>query len=340
MNNAEQLEADKCIYCLTEKQQSAFDTEHVLPRSFGNFKEALTLKSEVCKSCNSYFGGTTDRILSRDSYEAFLRLRYGLKPTNEYHHLPYYRLIITIPDGQDDWSGVKVAFQPPYARLIPQLGFRLKKTEEYMYFTSLEVKRGIKIDDFDVDEGAEVKVISNTHNEYEELISFLKNSNIPLGTERKFSPVKLEDGKLNVNIEFIIDTILARGIAKIGFNYMAKVCGAAFAWNPDFHVIRQFIRYGELPPGELGDTIKPSNRPLFANDTLHRRRFGHILCLQWDITRRHVLAEVSLFNSLMWTMILARDFSGLFREIKHCHFYDIQKLIVNQLPVISRELVP
>jgi hypothetical protein len=207
MNNAEQLEAAKCIYCLTEKPRSAFDTEHVLPRSFGNFKGALTLTFEVWKSCNSHFGGTTDRILSRDSYEAFLRLRYGIKPVNEYHHLPYSRLMITIPDGQGDWSGVKVAYQPPYARLIPQLGFRLKKTGEYRYFTLSEIKRGITIDDFDVDEGAEVKVISSTHNEYEELISFLKSSNIPLGTERKFSAVKLEDGKLNVNIEFIIDTI-------------------------------------------------------------------------------------------------------------------------------------
>jgi hypothetical protein len=248
--------------------------------------------------------------------------------------------MITILDGQGDWSGVKVAYQPLYARLIPQVGFRLKKTEDYRYFTLPEIKNGIRIGDFDVDEGSEVKVISNTKNEYEELIYFLKSSNIPLGTERKFSSVKLEDGKLNVNIEFIIDTILVRGIAKTGFNYMAKICGAAFAWHPNFHVIRQFIRYGELPPGQLGDTIKPSNRPLFANDTLHRRRFGHIMCLQWDITRRHVLAEMSLFNSLTWTMILARDFSGLFREIKHCHFYDIQKLIVNQLPVISRELVP
>jgi hypothetical protein len=244
--------------------------------------------------------------------------------------------MITIPDGQGDWSGVKVAYQPPYAHLIPQLGFQLKKTEGYRYFTLPEIKRGVKIDDFDVDERAEVKLISNIHNEYEKLISFLKSNNIPLGTERKFSPVKLDDGKLNVNIEFIMDTILARGIAKIGFNYMAKICGAAFAWHPDFHVIRQFIRHGELPPGQLGDTIKPANRPLFANDTLHHRRFGHILCLQWDITRRHVLAKVSLFNSLTWTMILARDFSGLFREIKQSHFYDIQKLIVNQLPIISR----
>jgi hypothetical protein len=187
MNDAEQLEAAKCIYCLTEKQRSAFDIEHILPRSFGNFKGALTLTSEVCKSYNSHFGGTTDRILSRDSYEAFLRLRYGIKPVNEYHHFPYNRLMITIPDGQGDWSRVKVAYQPPYARLIPQLGFRLKKTGEYRYFTLPAIKRGIRIDDFDVAEGAEVKVISNTQNEYEELIYFFKSSKIQLETERKFT---------------------------------------------------------------------------------------------------------------------------------------------------------
>jgi hypothetical protein len=45
MDNEERYEVYKCIYCLIEKQQSAFDIEHVLPRSFGNFNEALTLKS-------------------------------------------------------------------------------------------------------------------------------------------------------------------------------------------------------------------------------------------------------------------------------------------------------
>ena len=79
---------------------------------------------------------------------------------------------------------------------------------------------------------------------------------------------------------------------------------------------------------------------LLADDDFNRRRFGHILLLEWDITRRHIRARVSLFNSVVWTIMLARNFSGIFREIRSCHFYDIQNRIVKQLPVFSRDLVP
>ena len=340
MKNNGSSETYKCIYCLAENQKSAFNREHVLHESFGKFRGALTLTCEVCKVCNQYFGDDLDRILGRDSFEAFLRLRYGIKPSEECSDIPYNRLTITVPEGNGDWTGVKVVYEPPSVHPLPQLGFPRRGTGDYIYFTLPEVEKGIQVDYFDVKNGSEVKIIANTKDEYEKLISFLRKSNILMGTEREFSPGKLDDGKLNVKIEFIIDTILARGIAKIGFNYMAKMCGSTFACKDDFNTIRQFIRYEKLPPGELRETIEPSRRSLLANDDFSRRRFGHILLVEWDITRRHVLAGVSLFNSITWTIMLARNNAGIFREIKSCHFYDIQHRVVKQWPVFSRELVP
>ena len=340
MRNKIRSETYKCIYCLTESPRTGFNKEHVLDKSFGGFQKALTLTCEVCESCNQYFGENIDRILGRDSFEALLRLRYGIKPSEEYSDIPYKRLTITIPEGQGDWTGVKVVYQPPSIYLLPQLGFPLKNTRDYVYFTLPEIEKRIQLNNLDVDNGGEVKIISNTKEEYQKLISFLKKFDIPLGTAREFNPVKSDDGKLHVRVEFIVDAILVRGIAKIGFNYMAKMCGAAFACKDDFNTIRQFIRYEILPPGELKETIEPSNRPLLADDHFNCRRLGHILVLEWDITRRHVLARVSLFNSIMWTIMLAKTFSGIFREIKSCHMYDIQHRVVKQLPVFSRELVP
>jgi hypothetical protein len=340
VRNKEQSEICKCIYCLTENTKLSFNKEHVLHKSFGKFQKALSLTREVCKNCNAYFGDNIDRVLGRDSFEAILRLRYGIKPSKEYSDIPYNRLTITVPEGNGDWTGVKVVYLPPSVHMLPQLGFPRKGTGDYIYFTLPEVEKGIQVDNFDVKNGSKVKIIANAKDEYEKLISFLRKSNIPMGTEREFSPVKLDDGKLNVKVEFIIDTILARGIAKIGFNYMAKMCGSTFACKDDFNRIRQFIRYEKLPPGELRETIEPSRQPLLANDDFNRRRFGHILLVEWDITRRHVLARVSLFNSIAWTIILARDVSGIFREIKSCHFYDIQHRVVKQWQVFSRELVP
>lgn len=323
-----------------ENQKSAFNREHVLHESFGKFRGALTLTREVCKVCNQYFGDGLDRILGRDSFEAFLRLRYGIKPPEEYFNIPYERLTITIPEGQGDWTGVKVVYQPPFVHLLPQLGFPRKGTGDYIYFTLPEVEKALQLGNLDVDKNTKVKIISNTKEEHEKLTAFLKKIGIPLGAAAEFRPIQLDDNKLDLNVEFIIDNILVRGIAKIGFNYMAKTCGAAFALKDDFNTIRQFIRYDKLPPGELRETIEPSNKPLLANDDFNRRRLGHILFLEWDKTRRHVLARVSLFNSIAWTIKLAKFFSGIFREIKSCHFYDIQHRIVKQWPVVSRELVP
>ena len=108
MDKNERPEIYKSIYCLEENEKYSFNTEHVIHKSFGMFKRALTLNKEVCRNCNQYFGNNIDRILSRDSYEAFLRLKYEIKPSKEYFHIGNERLIMTIPHGQGDWTGVKV----------------------------------------------------------------------------------------------------------------------------------------------------------------------------------------------------------------------------------------
>src|SRR5215813_4451267 len=147
----------KCIYCLEDKQsKDDFNKEHVLQESFGKFKGALTLTGEVCKVCNQYFGDGIDRILSRDSFEAFLRLRYGIKSSKEYSDILYNRLTITIPKGQDEWTGVKVVYQPPSVHLPPQVGFLRQNTRDHVYFTLPEIEKGLALDNLDVDKGSEV----------------------------------------------------------------------------------------------------------------------------------------------------------------------------------------
>jgi hypothetical protein len=69
-----------CIYCQHADPPCGFNTEHVIPEALGAFHDNLTLSgSEVCRECNQYFGDTLDRMLTRDSYEALLRVEHGLK---------------------------------------------------------------------------------------------------------------------------------------------------------------------------------------------------------------------------------------------------------------------
>ena len=48
---------DSCIYCRKATPEVSFDkVEHVMPQSFGRFRDNLTLVGIVCEPCNEFFG--------------------------------------------------------------------------------------------------------------------------------------------------------------------------------------------------------------------------------------------------------------------------------------------
>lgn len=340
MKDKQQAIFSQCIYCLKNKKKLEFNKEHVLQKSFGKFKNALTLENEVCRECNQSFGNEIDRILGRDSFESFCRLKYGIKHPEEAKDISYERLIITIPEeGQGDWAGVKVGYKPESLYLLSQLGFLQKNTEKYIYFTLLELKKGLHLKTHDIDKKADVKIVSNNKEEKRQLIAFLKDLKIPLGKEKEFTPIKTYDGKVEVKVEFAIDDILLRGIAKIGFNYMAWKCGGKFALKDDFNEIREYIQHGKLEPKRRDEIIKPSTEPFLADDSYKMRRFAHILCVQWDYYKRHIIAQVCIFNTITYTILLAENYSGIYQNIKSCHCYDLKNLEVKELQVINRDML-
>jgi hypothetical protein len=66
-----------CIYC-RQIGSRRFPRERVVPKAFGHFHDNLTPRC-VCQGCNGFFA---ELFLTRDSVEALLRVRYGLKNTN------------------------------------------------------------------------------------------------------------------------------------------------------------------------------------------------------------------------------------------------------------------
>ena len=64
----------KCIYCLEDKPETSYKkVEHVIPQSFGVFKNNFTLNKVVCDDCNNYFGDNLEIDLARDTYEGHSR---------------------------------------------------------------------------------------------------------------------------------------------------------------------------------------------------------------------------------------------------------------------------
>ena len=64
-----------------------------MPKAFGRFHDNLTLHC-VCEGCNSLFAEQLELFLTRDSVEALLRVRYGLKTASGRHKLGESRLIV------------------------------------------------------------------------------------------------------------------------------------------------------------------------------------------------------------------------------------------------------
>jgi HNH endonuclease len=122
-----------CIYC--KDSDKIFDREHVMPEAFGTFEPDSSVLDCVCKECNGYFGRNLEFALSRDSSEAVLRLRYGVKPASEAKDLQYQKLEIKV--GQPGpWFGATAILEADASGIgvepvpVPQVAFRWKGQQE------------------------------------------------------------------------------------------------------------------------------------------------------------------------------------------------------------------
>ena len=71
--------------------------------------------------------------------------------------------------------------------------------------------------------------------------------------------------RVTAEIEFTFDKMIARAVAKIAFNYLAKTQGADFVLPQDFDSVRRFIRHSEgqpprANPETLGVFLKTTKR--------------------------------------------------------------------------------
>ena len=53
---------------------------------------------------------------------------------------------------------------------------------------------------------------------------------------------------MNTEIELMFDKVLARVVAKIAVNYLAKVHGGELVLRPAFEAVRRFVRYATAVP--------------------------------------------------------------------------------------------
>jgi hypothetical protein len=272
-----------------------------------------------------------------------LRYRRGVRtPRAGVVNLPYVDL--AIPEGNDDWSGVRLMIMNEddglRVSLIPQAAFFDEGQGKWVHATSDDLDGGLLTERPELKKG-QIKIYARSSQEYDVVVSKLSEHGVNF---RKAGELQLPAGlieapEMEVEVTFTLNKGIRRCIAKYAFNYLAFVCGSEFVRGSDFDVIREFIRYGGVRPHPL---VIASSRPILYDDRpAARQTDGHLLTLSWAESLSDLVGEVSLFNRITYHVSLCRHFSGrLWRPIRSGVHYDLERNIVTPLIGFSKDLAP
>lgn len=319
----------QCIYCAKTKNKSEFNAEHVIPQSFGKFKHNLTLHC-VCKKCNTQFGKELDEKLACDAIEAIERTRHGIKKTSEFrslgrrstlhvritadgplkgaygHHIPG-------PDGEN----LPIAYSP-------QVGFGHSPDGPFEWFLLDEIpsKDEIAAKGY----GRDVVVRSEGITIEQAQVALVAAGYSAGSKEGEFSH---KDERFSADTVGIVGDADCRAVSKIAFNYFAFVFGAATALMPQFNVVRSYVADGGQPRERIV-TLHPSN-DVVDRTSDGAQVNGHYIAVRRDGSR--IVAQVSLFLRLRYTVVLSADEFLIAFEPSSAHFFDLESREIGTIPL-------
>lgn len=326
----------KCIYCLKDVLVGGFNSEHVISQAFGRFERNLTLTNMVCRICNQFFGDKLELVFARDSFEAYDRIKTRLKPAENIPEMPQRRLTFTAALG-GQWQGLRLSLTgldgSEAVTLEAQVGLPKRGCTDWVYLTEADLADRGKALPADFDPHGHIRVIGPTYEVRQRLIATLADRGIPFRQMGNFPLPQPDAGEIVMYVNMQIDPVVKRCVAKYAFNYMAHVEGRDFALLPAFDATRAYIRQGSSPGYQI---VAADNTPILATDTrTARQTVGHLVTLNWTADKRHIVAQVSLFNRVTYRVSLARDFSGLWRPIRSGHHFDIASGRISPLAATS-----
>lgn len=329
-----------CIYCLTAKPLSEFDTEHVIPQSFGTFEpDNLTLEHTVCRECNNRMGRRLEEFFGRDSYEGILRYKFGLSelPSKKRDRFKPRRVSFAIA-LEGEWKGAILDFTgfgpdgQPVCELAPQAAFKTKEGKlKHIRIDRIPDKKGLEYDELD---SKQIHVCGPNEKARAEVIKRLGELGYKV-KDWKEGPA-FPEGNLSFAMTSRIDEEIKRTIAKIAFNYLAKTQGASFVLSNDFDPIRAYIKDGTKPDFTFFQT---DNEPILRDDLPGRRQTtAHLIVLEWDGAKRGINARLSLFNTMTHRVRLCHHFTGVYREIKSGHSLNADTRVIEPLTGTDKRL--
>jgi hypothetical protein len=309
-----------CIYC--GSANSPQGREHVIPQALGMFEHNWTLDC-VCDGCNHYFSRELDLPLTRDGLEGYLRLMHGLKPPTGAAQLLNRRSIANVTE-KGHYEGAHAILHPSHdgtqlePRPKPEVGYGPTDDEPFTWVLEEDLNeqsaKPMKVP------GLKIRILAQTEDGLIRLRERLAELGVIFNEEGRLNE-SITNAKKGIEIEhsFKVDITIFRAVAKIAFNYAAKVLGEEFMQRSDFDLARRFIRFGDKPPTVLAGV---SLKPILKDDRSSARQTrGHLCTLGWK-GQEILFSQVSPFNELTYRIILCPAFRGIWHPIASGHLFD------------------
>jgi hypothetical protein len=322
----------KCIYCLEDRdRRSNIKAEHVLPQSFGKFKQNFTLHNVVCDSCNQYFGSNLEIYLARDTYEGQLRFTHGIKDASDFKpSRRHSRVAVKLSEGPFAGCFVIRQYSQQKGEIevtpLPQVGFLLSEHRyEYFLLDAIPSLAELQARGFNGDRPRSIRGLVV---DPEALTRALSERKIPFRLAGFDDPPTDRPETILCELAGTIDHVILRAIAKISFNYLARWQGPAFLHRSEFDMARRYIRYGVLPDYEM---MRIDEDSILEGEPLSGpRALGHMITTAWSHAHS-VFSQVSLFNWLTYRVSLTKGFPHPRPEIRRGHIFNIANRTIHEL---------
>jgi hypothetical protein len=318
-----------CIYCRCSSHEP-FPAEHVIPRSFGLFRNGLTLHC-VCGDCNQYFGHHLELHFGRETGEAVVRFQYGLRDSVAGSQRSRLTARIKVPGPA---FGAKVLLAPNALTngmeiiYMPQVAFANENSEEWEWYVLEELGPEILPR---LGPNAKVKYFFTSSAEETQLRARLRELGFTAPTKHISKDRILPQPEMTARVTYAFDPIIRRCIAKIAFNYLAYALSEdmRLLLRDDFDPVRTFIRDGIIPQNEIvvvigGPRLTEESRQGSLVD-------GHMLGVGWSVGQ-NVLCNLSIFNAMTYQVALCRKYRGLWFALNSMHSFDLSTKEARKLP--------
>ena len=304
--------------------------EHVIPQSFGRFAPDNLILHCVCDECNEFFGKYHDSYLARDSFEGLQRSEYGLKDVKSMvSDFIGNRLVMRLADNCEYIGlllGVKVEEGKLAYAPIPQVGFAKAQQVGWKFMAEPELYEARSLPDgISLQKG--ILLIPDL--DVPRLIRLLWRKGISFKEKNEVFPQPSNSGQIEIEGEYVVDRVIQRAVSKIALNYLAKIAGSDFVLSENFDSIRKFVRYGTLPDYKF---FRVSQDPILREDSkIMRQTTGHLIVSEWSGSQNEIKVHFSLFNILTHEVVLTPNYSGMWRDIRTGHHFDITNRRISKL---------